>query len=809
MSLTNQFQRVALVGVLLAFSVPWVCSAESVGPGLAGGLARQEDYNVLWNSPSKNAGESMPCGGGDIGLNVWVENGDLLIYLSRSGAFDENNIFPKLGRLRVTLSPNPFVDGGAFRQELKLHQGHVEITGEKDGVKAKIDVWVDVFRPVAHLNVETSEQVSVTAAYENWRLTERDLSKVECDACRSRIDAPEKGVMYPDQIGFRGDGVRFVHRNRNVTVFDLCVKAQGLEAVKAKLWNPLTGLTFGGALSSSNMIPAGTREGRYASTDFKAWLLKSKTPARTHAMDVVLHVETTKSIAEWDSGLEKIERDAAAAAPTARAKTEQWWGDFWERSHVFINPDKPDSSSVPWQVGRNYQVFRYQLGCNAYGKYPTKFNGGLFTYDPQYITPAKPLSPDYRMWGGGSFTAQNQRLLCWPMLKSGDFDMMKPQFDFYLRLLGNAQLRSQEYWGIKEASFTEQLENFGLPTGPEYGWPPNPCGGWLRNSSFEKGVEDNAWLAYLWDTSLEFCQMILEQRKYTGQDVKRYLPLVESCVAFFDDYYQQRAIKDTGKPLSPDGKLILYPGSGCETYKIALNSTSTIAALRTVLGGLIALPGGYLSKDQRRRWETMLSRIPEIGFRDMHGFKTISPAWKWERVQNQELPQLYPVYPWGLYGVGRPGLDIAINTWKYGADKENQKGIVSWHQDAIFCARLGLTEEAVNLTLQKMGDSGRRFPTFWGPGHDWVPDHNWGGSGMIGIQEMLMQSVDDKIYLLPAWPKAWDVDFKLHAPGNTVVECTYHNGKVEKLKVSPASRTKDIVPPSQNVQSEIKNPASM
>ena len=80
---------------------------------------------------------------------------------------------------------------------------------------------------------------------------------------------------------------------------------------------------------------------------------------------------------------------------------------------------------------------------------------------------------------------------------------------------------------------------------------------------------------------------------------------------------------------------------------------------------------------------------------------------------------------------------------------------------------------------------------------------------MIGLQEMLMQTVDDKIYLLPACPKAWDVDFKLHAPGSTVVECTYRNGKVEKLKVTPASRTKDIVPPSQNVQSEIKNPASM
>jgi hypothetical protein len=46
----------------------------------------------------------MPCGGGDVGLNVWVENGDVLCYLSRSGTFDENNAMLKLGRLRLKLS---------------------------------------------------------------------------------------------------------------------------------------------------------------------------------------------------------------------------------------------------------------------------------------------------------------------------------------------------------------------------------------------------------------------------------------------------------------------------------------------------------------------------------------------------------------------------------------------------------------------------------------------------------------------------------------------------------------------------------
>ena len=82
-----------------------------------------DNYPVVWNSQSKNSSESMPCGGGDIGLNVWVENGDLYFYISRSGSFDENNALLKAGRVRIRLYPNPFARQ-EFRQELMLQDGY-------------------------------------------------------------------------------------------------------------------------------------------------------------------------------------------------------------------------------------------------------------------------------------------------------------------------------------------------------------------------------------------------------------------------------------------------------------------------------------------------------------------------------------------------------------------------------------------------------------------------------------------------------------------------------------------------------------
>ncbi len=64
------------------------------------------DYNVTWESPSKDAHGSMPIGNGDIGANVWVEpSGDLVFYVSKTDAWDENARLCKIGRVRVKFDP--------------------------------------------------------------------------------------------------------------------------------------------------------------------------------------------------------------------------------------------------------------------------------------------------------------------------------------------------------------------------------------------------------------------------------------------------------------------------------------------------------------------------------------------------------------------------------------------------------------------------------------------------------------------------------------------------------------------------------
>lgn len=155
-----------------------------------------------------------------------------------------------------------------------------------------------------------------------------------------------------------------------------------------------------------------------------------------------------------------------------------------------------------------------------------------------------------------------------------------------------------------------------------------------------------------------------------------------------------------------------------------------------------------------------------------------------------------PLFPFNQFKIGNIEIQTFKNTYRLAPDF--RKGtIVSWHQDGIFFARMGMTEEAAAYNTKKLQDSNRRFPTFWGTGHDWVPDHNWGGSGMIGLQEMLVQTVDEKILLLPAWPKDWEVSFKLHVPRNTTVEVEFAKGEIKRMRVFPVVREKDFVLPQK------------
>ncbi len=777
-----------------------------------------EDYNILWDSQSANASESMPLVGGDIGCNVWVENGEILLYMQRSGSLSENGEYLKLGRIRLQLSPNPFESKSSFRQELLLNDGYIEIESKRGNSeeiqKTLIKFWIEIDEPIIHIDIDARSEIDVNVGYESWRTEDKVLLDVpvsrERFTCFNLEGYPGTVIRVKDEITHIAEGILFYHRNpKEKLIPEILIKQQNLEASADEIFDDIKDRTFGGLLMGEGFVASGMDEGKYQITPYKSWKIKSDQPRKKHQLSVVTHIAQAESIDDWKEKLLETASRNSSNHQMAFAKTKKWWNLFWQRSHISIFPDDPDPTNPVWQMSRNYQLFRYQLGGNVYGEYPTKFNGGNLIYDPVLVREETRYEPDWRQWGGAVHTAQNQRLVYWPMLKAGDFDVMLPQFELYRKGLSGAKARVNKHFGHRGAVFSEYMSAPGVALGAGWGWPGTghrargkeiPFGDSLAtgargyNDLAEQGVMANQSIAYHWESQVEHAYMILEYHRFSGADIIEYMPFIKESLIFFDEHYQIRQYMRNRKNLDENGKLVIYPSTSCESYRGAKNPTDLIAGLKACLQSVLKLDEKHISSDERDYFSEFLDRIPDYSFAEKNGLRIIKPAESWLKEANQELPQFYPLFPFDQFQLGDPEIQTFKNSYQLAP--EFRKGtIVSWHQDGIQFARMGMTNAAAEFNTKKMEDSPRRFPTFWGPGHDWVPDHNWGGSGMIGLQEMLLQTPGKKIVLFPAWPRDWDVDFKLHAPGGTFMEVSLKEGEIQLLKITPQNRERDIVYP--------------
>ncbi|MFW5923671.1 MAG: hypothetical protein ACOCSQ_04735 [Planctomycetota bacterium] len=161
---------------------------------------------------------------------------------------------------------------------------------------------------------------------------------------------------------------------------------------------------------------------------------------------------------------------------------------------------------------------------------------------------------------------------------------------------------------------------------------------------------------------------------------------------------------------------------------------------------------------------------------------------------------LYAVFPYPQGALGGDLHTEAMAAWP----KRRMKAVGGWFQDALHAAMLGLGEEAADMVTAALATEhaegeqagwlkweqhpGVRFPGFFGPNCDWVPDQDHGTVNILALQKMCLQTQNGDRRVLPAWPERWDVHFRLHASDRTTVEVEYRNGSVVRLDVSPAGR---------------------
>lgn len=725
-----------------------------------------EVQSLVWNSPSQNSMGSMPAGNGDIGISLWVEeNGDLLFYLSKTDAWSENGRLLKLGKVRVALQPNPFVSGKSFQQELVLNDGIINIKAGEGKNAVEINCWVDANNPVVEFDFESQSAIEVICTFEPWRTAPRALDKGQEWHSAYGIGGKNQpdAIVEPDSILTNtNNNIVWFHRNeRSLWKDNLSLQAIGNWTENHT--DPLLYRTFGALISSDAMVKINSKS--------------LKTEKDTKSFSLLVHPLTKQenTVEDWVKSLEaQVAKTNNVSQKIRLKKHKAWWNNFWNRSFIRVTTNSSDELEKVKMVTQGYALQRYMHACGGRGNSPIKFNGSIFTLDTkQQKGKHGGLDADYRQWGG-PFWWQNTRLPYWSMLNSGDFDLMKPLFKMYRDALEIRKHATKTYFNHGGAHFPETMYFWGTYCDANYG---------RDRTGKQDGITDNGYIKRYWQGGLEVALMMLDYYDITQDEAfakETLVPFTSEILTFYDEHWKRDS----------NGKIRFDPAQSLETYWKSLNPSPEIVGITRVVNNFLQIPEKLISKADRERWIKLRNDLPPVPIAGEAGAEKLMPGETFENKRNSENPELYAIFPYRIYGVEKADLDIALRT--FNARGHKQTG--GWQQNAIQAAHLGLAKDAANYVMSNFSRWNRsyRFPTMYGPNYDWIPDQTHGSVAMTALQRMILQTEGDNIYLLPAFPKNWNAEFKLHAPKNTVIEGRVVNGKIEDLKVTPKERKNDL-----------------
>lgn len=710
-------------------------------------------YDVVWDSPSKDCLGSMPLGNGDIGINLWVdEDGLLQFYVGKTDTWSEIHRLLKVAKINVFADGNKHAVKQQFKQTLDLQTGTVNVEMGEGESRRDYRIWVDANNPVVWVDLHSASPVDMSVELDTWRNKENTMPPGD-HSVQAVANAPFALVESADTALARGNELVWYHRNEH-SVFPAMMQHQGLETLTDKVSDPIINRTFGGVIAGENLMAADNK------------ILQSISPQTSFRIGVHLLTSQAVSVDDWLSDIDLSRKKALAVdVETAYSEHAHWWGEFWDRSHIFVSGS--DDAHV---VTRGYVLQRFINACAGRGARPIKFNGSLFTVPMMDEScPNIQPSPDYRRWGD-CYWFQNTRLGYWPMIASGDYDLMQPFFKMYLDILPLCKERTRIYFGHNGAFFPEVLTEWGCYSSDNYGWD---------REGKAAGEVENTYIRWYWQGGLELVAMMLDYYDHTRDRefvVSTLLPIAREVMFFYREHYPRR---------DDDGKVMIAPAQSLETWQEAVNPTPEIAGLHFDLAGLLSLPTDMTTAEDCADWREFLDELPPVPTRYYYWLKQreIIPALQYDKNYNWENPELYAVFPYRIYGIGK---DVEVGRLTYEKRVNKSKGgWGGWYQDAIQAAMLGLTDEAKDLEVSNFSTKheSSRFPAFWGPNYDWVPDQDHGNVAVNALQKMLLQYDGDDLHILPAWPKDWDVDFSLFAPGRTRVECKLRDGRIEKLDI--------------------------
>ena len=247
------------------------------------------------------------------------------------------------------------------------------------------------------------------------------------------------------------------------------------------------------------------------------------------------------------------------------------------------------------------------------------------------------------------------------------------------------------------------------------------------------------------------------------------MPFMKDVVTFYEEFLK---IKDGRYESAPSYSPGTTPGNwtmGGEDLKIARNATVDFAVVRELLSNLIkGSKATGLYKDEVQKWEYMLTSVPAYACNsDGTVREYVDPDYA-DNDKAVSAAMFYPLYPGTEVGGSYPDLVRAFALTAHKKFDSARKAFTSatLANYANIFARGGDGDDAYDVITRMVRSMSMQNLVFaandWrgmGVGREdvWAPYSLEGNMGVTNaMQEMLVQSTDDTVSVLPARPKEFD-----------------------------------------------------
>ena len=357
----------------------------------------------------------------------------------------------------------------------------------------------------------------------------------------------------------------------------------------------------------------------------------------------------------------------------------------------------------------------------------------------------------------------NLQMNYWPALTTNLTECAEPLTDFIRLLEKPGERTAKAYWGARGWAAGISANPFGFTApleGQDMSWNYNPMA--------------SSWLAtHLWEY-YDFTRdkAFLRQTAY---------PLIKGCAQFTTDFLWRH----------PKGYYTAAPSTSPEHGPIDQGTTFTHAVCREILKQ--AIEAARILKcdaDEARQWQNVLDSIAPYTVGRYGQLMEWSTDIDDPKDQHRHVNHLYGLHPGStITHMATPDLIKASRI----VLEHRGDGATGWSMGWKLNQWARLWDGNHSYTLYRNLLSNGTADNLWDVHPPFQIDGNFGGTA--GVTEMLLQSHEGDIRLLPALPDAWVEGHinGLHARGNFHVNIAWAGGQLTRADITSLAGERLVV----------------